>query len=107
MSFLENFEQQCRLRGESPTHALEQAGLSRSLLAKWRERPDRMPYGATVKKLADYFGCAFEDLDPSGRTSRYETDEFAAVKKCIFQLDNNQIKYLLSFLKITYPEKFQ
>ena len=107
MSFLENFEQQCRLRGESPSHALEAAGLSRSLLTKWRNRPDRVPYGITIQKLANYFGCSFDSLDDTGRSSRYESDELAAVKNCIYQLNDDQLKYLLSFLKITYPEKFE
>jgi len=104
MTFLENFEQQCRLRGESPSHALEASGLSKSLWAKWKKYPERMPYGDTVKKLADHFGCAFEDLETNGRAPKEDSDLFLKIKQAVLKLDDKQRGYLLSFIQFTFPE---
>ena len=104
MTFLENFEQQCRIRGESPSHALEAAGLSKSLYGKWKKQPDRMPYGDTVKKLANYFGCSFEALESGGRPARYTSDTFTQLMNEIAKLDNRDQKHLLSYIIFTYGD---
>jgi len=76
MSFYDNFVKICRARGESPSHAVEAAGLSRSMLSKFVKYPDRVPSGETAKKLVDYFGCSYEDLFSTPKFRRSE----AAVK---------------------------
>ena len=69
MNFLDNFLARCEARGESPSHALESAGLSKSFLSKIRKYPDRVPHGDSLTKLADYFGCTVDDLlRPVSRT---------------------------------------
>lgn len=105
LTFLDNFEQQCRVRGESASHALEAAGLSRALYGKWKKKPDRMPYGTTVKKLADYFGCAFEDLEPNGRAPAMESDIATALIACIRKLSKQDQQHLLSYILFTYQEE--
>lgn len=62
MNFIENFVSRCEARGETPSHALEAAGLSKSLLSKLRKHPDRTPNGETLTKIANYFGCTVDDL---------------------------------------------
>ena len=104
MTFLENFEQQCRLRGESPSHALTAAGLSATLYAKWKKQPERMPYGATIQKLADYFGCPFEFLETGGRASRDETDTMTALIQCLRKLPEHDQYHILSYVLFVYGD---
>ena len=105
MTFVENFEQQCKLRGESASHALESAGLSRSLYGKWKKHPERMPYGETVRKLAAYFGCSFEALETNGRAPRLESDTVTALIQCIQHLSEQNQQHLLSYVLFTYGEE--
>ena len=104
VTFLENFEQQCRLRGESPSHALSASGLSPSLYGKWKKQPERMPYGATVKKLADYFGCSFEFLETKGRASHHETDTMTAINQCLQKLSEQDQNHILSYILFVYGD---
>ena len=98
MPFLDNFLNICEARGESPSHALESAGLAKSLLSKWRKYPDRVPYGDTVKKLADYFGCTFEDLFYSGPVNT-RTETAIKIQSAVDKLDEKQQKFLLRFIQ--------
>lgn len=103
MTFLENFLTRCEARGESPTHALESAGLSKSCLSKWRKFPDRVPTGDTVLQLANYFGCTFEDLLYSGPVFR-RTKTAMKIQSLVDNLTEDQQEYLLKFILFTWGE---
>ena len=69
MNFIDNFVSLCEARGEAPSHALEAAGLSKSLLSKLRKHPDRMLNGESLTKIANYLGCTVDDLlNPQARS---------------------------------------
>ena len=106
MDFLRNFEEFCRKRGESPSHALEAVGLSRSAYGKWKKNPDLMPTSKTVDLLAKYFGCTYEQL--IGRSSGYtgETDYIRFINQCAKMTDRD-FNYLLSFCEFTWPDIFR
>ena len=102
MTFLENFERQCAMKGVTPSHALESAGLSRSLYSKWKHNPERPPYGHTVTKLAEYFGCAFADLDPNGRAPRRRDSVYNDIVDHVAKMDSRDREHLLSYIRFTY-----
>ena len=103
MTFLDNFEAQCRARGETPSHALEGAGLAKSLYTKWKKQPERPPYGDTIQKLAKYFGCRFEDLEPSEH-KRPMTDTFNLVVNTIACLPEQEQRRVLKYVQFTYGD---
>ena len=101
--FLDNFLARCEARGESPTHALESAGLSKSCLSKWRKYPDRVPAGDTVLQLANYFGCTFEDLLYSGPV-KTRTKTAMKIQSIVDTLPADQQEYLLRLIRFVWGE---
>lgn len=55
MNFLSTFVKLCERKDVSPSRALEDAGLSKSLYSKWKKQPDTVPNGETLDKLSRYF----------------------------------------------------
>lgn len=55
MSFYESYIQLCLERGLKPTPAAEAAGLPKSIVSKWKSKPESFPNTQTLKKLCDYF----------------------------------------------------
>ena len=101
MDFLDNFLSRCEARGESPSHALEAAGLSKSILTKWRKYPNRVPNGDTVKKIADYLGCTFEDLLYSGPVFK-RTDTSMKIQEIVDKLDERDQRLVLRFIQFMF-----
>lgn len=99
--FLDNFLARCEARGESPTHALTSAGVAKSCLAKWRKYPDRTPDSDTVLKLANYFGCAFEDLLYTG-SAITRTKTAMKIQTIVDRLTPEQQDYLLRLIQYVY-----
>lgn len=50
----------CTNKGVTPNKALVDCGISRTAVAKWRK--GAIPNGATIQKLADYFGVSTDYL---------------------------------------------
>lgn len=98
--FLDNFLARCEARGESPTHALTSAGLAKSCLSKWKKYPDRTPDSNTVLQLANYFGCAFEDLIYTGPAVRTKTA--IQIQDLVDKLTEEQQKHLLRLIQFVY-----
>lgn len=105
MTFLENFLYQCKLKGVSPSGALDAIGMSRSLYCKWKKQPEKMPYGHTVKKLCDYFGCPYEALETKTEIKTDKLDTYTLLNKCILSLSKKDREYLLSYVMFTYKEE--
>lgn len=105
MTFLENLEQICRIRGESVSHALDASGLDKSLYSKWKKKPTFTPYGTTIQKLCDYLGCSFQALEPNGRSPKDESDLSTALNLVIRQLDDRDKRKLLAYILFTYQEE--
>lgn len=105
MTFIENLEQMCRVRGESVSHALEACGLDKSLYPKWKKKPNFTPRGTTVQALCNYFGCSFQTLEPNGRNPKDESDISTALNLVIRQLDDRDKRKLLAYILFTYQEE--
>lgn len=60
--FYERFIALCALRGESPSRAALNAGISKAVVSKWKQNPDAFPSGPVAKKLSEYFGISIPDL---------------------------------------------
>lgn len=60
--FYERFIALCAQRGESPSRAALNAGISKAIVSKWKQNPDAFPSGPVAKKLADYFGISIPEL---------------------------------------------
>ena len=60
--FYERFIALCALRGESPSRAALNAGISKAVVSKWKQNPDAFPSGPVAKKLAEYFGISISQL---------------------------------------------
>lgn len=106
MTFLENVEQMCRLRGESVSHALEAAGIDKSLYPKWRKNGKNfIPRGTTVQRLADYFGCSFHDLEPHGKKPSEYEDSYVALTTVLKNLNAYDLDKVLAYVLFTYGEE--
>lgn len=54
----------CAKKGVSPSRAAIEAGISKSLVSKWKSNESKEPSPEVVRKLAEYFGVsAFEVLE--------------------------------------------
>lgn len=60
MPFYENFLEQCVKKKISPSAAAKAVGLSGAAATGWKN--GKVPFDATIVKLADYFGCTPDDL---------------------------------------------
>ncbi len=58
--FKENFIRLCARNGESPTAVCKKVGLSNAAYSGWTK--ESIPRMKTLKRIADYFGVAPEDL---------------------------------------------
>ena len=69
--FYDRFVALCAQRGESPSRAALNAGISKAVVSKWKQNPAAFPSGAVVEKLTAYFGVSVtellkEDASPAG-----------------------------------------
>ena len=55
--FYDKFKQLCDVKGTTPTRAVEEMGLSRTIAVKWK-KTGAVPRGKTLKIIADYFGVS-------------------------------------------------
>lgn len=68
--FWGRFYFECEKVGKSPTPVLQGLGISRELITSWKK--GATPQQATLKKLANYFGCSVDYL--IGRTNQRNED---------------------------------
>lgn len=99
MTFLDKFEQICAVRGETPSHALREAGLNPSCYPKWKKVPDRTPYGTTIQTLSEYFHCPTWMLEPSKQEM---TEIQAALMYVLSLLPEDDQRHALSYFLFTY-----
>lgn len=72
--FYENFVALCNARGESPSRAAQNAGLSRAAVTGWKQNQGTPPSPAALEKLCTYFQVPVEELlgEAPQPTSFYE-----------------------------------
>lgn len=62
VSFYEHYLALCRSRGVTPSRAAVDAGISKSLVSKWKTDPDAQPTGAIISRLTAYFAVPVSEL---------------------------------------------
>ena len=79
--FYERFKALCDKKGVTPSRAAIEAGISKSLVSKWKANESKEPSPEVIRKLADYFGISafevLEDLPQKEKTS--QPDELEGV----------------------------
>lgn len=103
MSFVDNFLDMCDARGESPSHALTSAGLSKAFLSKLKKYPDRTPNSESVQKIALYFGCTVDDLLYDGPINK-RTKTAIKIQRLVDKLPEDQQEYLLRFIRFNWSD---
>ena len=100
MNLIDNFLARCEAKGESPSHALEAAGLSKSFLSKFKKYPDRVPQGDSLAKIAKYFGCTIDDLLFDSQKSEVS----AKISSLVDKMTPDQQEYLLRYIQFTWSD---
>lgn len=77
--FYENFAALCKARGESPSRAALNAGLSKAAVSQWKQNPAAQPSAAVVEKLSAYFGVPADRLLGDAPPARSFYDRFASL----------------------------
>ncbi len=70
MNFYNNFLLLCQKAGKKPSVAAEEAGLSRSLVTRWKQGKGFTD--ASALKLSQYFGCTIDELLNDADTKKDE-----------------------------------
>ena len=60
--FYDKFAELCRKRGVSPSRAAVDAGISKSLVTKWKNNQVRIPSADVIGKLCQYFGVTVSEM---------------------------------------------
>lgn len=60
--FYDRFVALCTQRGETPSRAALNAGISKAIVSKWKQNPNAFPSGPVAEKLANYFGISIPEL---------------------------------------------
>lgn len=63
VTFYEKFVLQCNKIGKAPSRVGLEIGGSKAMVNGWKTGKSN-PTDANLQKLAEYFGCAVEDLEP-------------------------------------------
>jgi transcriptional regulator with XRE-family HTH domain len=110
MNFYDNFLVLCERKDVAPSRALEDAGLSKALYSKWKQKPDSIPNGMTLEKLSKYFMVPIDALkgspfsaNPTGLEGMPEIEELA---RAASRMDLATRKNILSYAQFICPEAF-
>lgn len=104
MTFVEKFENLCAEKRVSPSRALDMAGITRSAYTKWKKQRDIVPNGSTIMKLAEYFGCRYEDLAPGITPTDTKTKAYDYIVLAVSFLSEEDQKKLLRYIHFAYDE---
>jgi len=74
--FYDRFIELCKQKGVSPTRAALEAGISKSLVSKWKSNAAKEPSPEVLRKIADYFGISpYEVLEAKEEKSLDSEDQ--------------------------------
>ena len=74
--FYDRFIELCNQKGVSPTRAALEAGISKSLVSKWKSNAAKEPSPEVLRKIADYFGISpYEVLEAKEEQPFVNDDE--------------------------------
>lgn len=72
--FYERFLQLCARKGVSPSRAALEAGISKSLVTKWKQDGTKEPSAEVVRKLSQYFGISRYAVIEEPVTEEYDPE---------------------------------
>ncbi len=75
--FYERFVKLCEARGVSPSRAAIDAGLSKSVVTKWKQNPSARPAGKALMLLSRYFNLPVSEILGEPNTVSEEALKFA------------------------------
>ena len=91
----------------SPSKMCNDLGLSRSLVTKLKENPDRSINGATAQKIADYFGVSVDCVLGSAEKEKNSTPEGMELSETqsvaldlIMNMSEDQLKKFIQLAEI-------
>lgn len=109
--FYDKYAEICKKRGISMSAAATEAGLSKSLVTKWKTNNVEVPSPDVLKKLSTYFGIPVsellgEDKTAEGKKEKPATPKDAGLSKemqelidCIKMLPDDKVQMLLQVAK--------
>lgn len=99
--FYDKYVQLCKRRGVSPSAAAIEAGLSKSLVTKWKANKVDVPSPDVLKKLSAYFGVPVSEL--------LGEEEMGIKKEQPIEIDglSDELKELIIHLKELPEDKIQ
>lgn len=72
--FYDTYVAICAKKGVSPSRAAEDAGISKSLVTKWKNNKVVLPSPDILKKISVYFGIPVSDLIAESENPTVQTD---------------------------------
>ena len=101
--FYDKYAQICKQRGISMSAAAMEAGLSKSLVTKWKANKVEVPSPDVLKKLSAYFNIPVSELLGEENEDKKETptedgelsEEMKELIGCIKKLPEDKIQMLL------------
>ena len=99
--FYDKYAQICKQRGISRSAAALEAGLSKSLVTKWKVNKVEVPSPDVLKKLSAYFNIPVSEL--------LDEDKIEAKKEQPIEIDglSDELKELIEHLKELPADKIQ
>lgn len=104
--FYDKYATLCKLRGISMSAAATEAGLSKSLVTKWKVNKVEVPSPDVLKKLSAYFSIPVSELigeDEKKENPTVQDDEVSAAKRelieAIKNLPEEKLQVLLQVAK--------
>jgi transcriptional regulator with XRE-family HTH domain len=79
--FYDKYAQLCKRRGVSMSAAAQNAGLSKSLVTKWKTNKVDVPSPDVLKKLSAYFGMPVSELLGEEDTKKEQPTEIDGLSK--------------------------
>ena len=97
--FYDRFVNLCEFKGVSPSKAAVEAGISKSLVTKWKNNSINIPSPEVLDKLSKYFGISISELlnenEQKEKPANDNVDEL--------HLTENEVKLIL-WLRSLPPE---
>lgn len=91
--FYDKFVSLCQQKGISPSTAAEAAGISRSLVTKWKNNKIKDPSPEVVRKVSSYFNVHVSDLIDS----ETKKDPLAIQREGVSGLTPEELKVILAY----------
>ena len=104
--FYDKFVNLCMLKGVAPSRAATDAGISKSLITKWKNKKTKVPSPDILQKLSIYFSIPVSELlgeetkkeEPTAQDDRLSKERKELID-FIMGLPEDQVRMLLQVAK--------